>query len=167
MDILQRIGKGSSTFLDSRFQYVEIVFQQDDIGRFSRHIHRRIDRDPDIRSMQGGCIVDPIPQIPDHTACLLERQDDPLFLVRFNLSKNIDVRDSLNQSLVTEMHQFRAGQDQRLGQSDMSGNIGGDQGIVTGDHFQFDPETIQFLNSLSHIGFRGIVQDDETDKRHL
>lgn len=88
-DVFQRVGEGLAPLLDAGAHHVEIVLQQHEIGRLLGDVDRLIDRDADIGSVQRGSIVDAVAEIADHVAALLQRQHDPLLLVRIDLGENV------------------------------------------------------------------------------
>jgi hypothetical protein len=63
-------------------QHAEILLGQDDVGSVFRHIDRAIDRNANIGSVQRGGVVDPVTEVGDDMAAVLEGEDDAVLLNR-------------------------------------------------------------------------------------
>jgi hypothetical protein len=49
---------------------------------------RRLRRDADVGRVQRGRVVDPVAEVADHVAAPLQRQDDPVLLLRRHPSED-------------------------------------------------------------------------------
>ena len=89
------------------------MLQQDQIGRRARDIGGAIDRDPDIRGMQRRRIVDAVAHEADDVAEPLQRQQDPMFLLRIDPAEQVDPWQLPDQRLFRQMLQRITGQHAR------------------------------------------------------
>ena len=88
-DVFHDVAEGAPAFQHPGVQHVQILFQQDHVGRVLGHVHGAVDRDADIRGMQRGRIVDAVAQIADHVAAPLEREDDAVLLRRRHAAEQV------------------------------------------------------------------------------
>lgn len=149
------------------FRTPDIVPQQHDVGRFASDIDSGIDRDANVGRVQCRRVVDAVTEIADHMPRLFPCEDDPLFLIRFDLRKDIDIGNSLHERFVAEQTQLRTGQQDCVVQAHLPRNLGGHEHVVAGNHLQTHAEVLQFANRFRDAGLRRIVQHEEADECHL
>ena len=102
-DVLADVGEGAPAFEHAVVQHLQVALEQDQIGRFLGHIHRRIDRQAHVRRMQRRRIVDAVAEIADDVAARLEREDDAVLLRRVHAAKQIDCVDPSLQRVIVQL----------------------------------------------------------------
>jgi hypothetical protein len=66
------------------------MFQQDQIGRGARDVGRAVDRNSDIGRVQRRRVVDAVAHEADDMAKPLQRQQDPMLLLRIDPAEQVD-----------------------------------------------------------------------------
>ena len=162
--VLANVVRPSQIAVD---QHVQTVLQEHDVGGFLGDVHRRIDRDPHVRGVQGRRIVDAVPQIAHDPTGFTQRQDQVLLLVRLDLGEDVDVRHAPPQRFRAHPPQFLSAQEPVPRQAHLGGDMGGDETVVTGDHLQRHSQPPQLVDRRPNSGFGGIAKHQVSDQGHL
>ena len=117
--------------------------------------------------MQGGRVIDPIPDIPHDGTVLLQHVDDLFFLVRFHLCKHIRFADSLTQRFVAERPHFETRHDLGHGNTDSLTDRRRHGFVIAGNDLQADTQLLQFFQRLTSISFGRVSENQKTQKSHL
>lgn len=99
LDILDHIGISLAAFDDALLQHHQVFFQQNNVRRFLRYIHRGIHRDADISSFHGGSVIDAVPHKADSVAVFPKDGYDTRLLIWGQLGKtSVDSATLANSS---------------------------------------------------------------------
>lgn len=89
--IFHSIAESLAALDDAGHEFAQAFLEQNDIGGFLGHVHGVIDRDADIRRLQGRGVVYAVAQIADGQAFTPQFHDDLLFLPRGEAGANRSV----------------------------------------------------------------------------
>ena len=89
------VGDDSPTFSEDRRNGRELTVQEDDVGNRSACLAAGSHRDPDVRSLQGGNVVDPVPGHGDDMAVRLQSLNDVALLAGSHPAEHTCVFDKL------------------------------------------------------------------------
>ena len=136
---LTMLAKTRRPLHDPFFQNQKAFLQQNDVRGFLGHVHGRVDRNPDIGSLEGGRIIDPVPHEAHHMASLAQGTNNLLFLSWAEFDEDILFENELTEFLRRELGQFRPCYHPLRFQSDVGTDPLRDQAIIAGKHL--DPDT--------------------------
>ena len=122
---------------------MQVMFQQDHVGRFLCHIHRRIHRQADIRRMQRGRIVDAVAQVADHMAARPERLDHAVLLRRIDPAEQVRRFYPGTQSVVVHLLDLLADHHTRDRNLQLGADMPRDQIAVAGHDLDRDARLLQ------------------------
>ena len=145
----------------------KVVLEQDQIGGRARDIGGAVDRNPDIRGMQRRRIVDAVAHEADDMAEPLQRQQDPVLLLRIDPAEQVDPRQLPDQRLVREMRQRVAGEHARHRHADLSEDVAGHEFVVAGQHLHGDAGGRHRLDRRPGACFRRIEEDREAGEHQV
>ena len=153
-------------FAHAAHQDAEVALEQNDLGGFAGDVDGGIDRDADVGRMERGSVVDAIAQVAHRFARLFQGEDDLLFLIRFDLGKDVGLADSLDEGVVAERAQLGAGDNRRRCDPHLAANRRCHHAVVASDDLQRHAEVPQLRNRLVGVGFGRVGENQEAKKRH-
>ena len=165
-DVLEGIGEGRPPFPHPLQQNLQVFLQQNDVGRFPRHVDRAVDGKPGVGGVQGRGVVDAVPHETDDIAGLFRRQQDALLLVGLDLGEDIRLVDPMPESLIAHAPQVGPGQQPVWFQPDLAAHGFRHHPVVAGDHLQRNPKPGQSGDGFGDPRLGRIMQGQKADEGH-
>ena len=165
--VLQRVRKGLAAFLDASADDIQTSLEQDEIRRLPGHVNRLLNREARVRRVHGGRIVHAVAEKADDVPHLLERQDDPLLLVRIHLHEEIRGFGRAPERFVGQALKVTAREHAVGPHADERGDVLGDGLAVSRDDLDGHAERGQAANGVGHVLLRPVEKREEADEGEI
>ena len=133
-DVLGHVGKGPAPLLDSRFQHIEILLQQDHICPFLDGLRCGVHGYAHIRLHNGRQVVHTVSQKAHGVSVGAQNLHNLYFLLGGQLGKQGGVLDFYGERILVQLLQFSAGQRLRGVNSQPPADREGDIPVIPGEY---------------------------------
>src|ERR1035438_3553373 len=164
-DVLENVSEDFAALDDSPFQHHEVLFEQDQIRRLLGDVGSRVDRDADVRSSQGGSIVDAVAHESDDVALTPESANDPLLVGGREAGEQRGLLGRIGQLGIGHFLDVRAQQHGIGRKSHVLAHLAADQIVVAGENLNSDAMLVKGLDGRSR-GVLGRVQKRDVPFEH-
>ena len=100
---LSVLAKVLRPFLDAAADHVEVALEQHEVGGLARDVDGLLDRQAGVGRVHRRRVVDAVAEEADDVAHLLQREDDPLLLIRIDLDEEVGALGRAPERLVVQL----------------------------------------------------------------
>lgn len=160
-DVLDGVGEDPAALGDPVGEDVEVLLQEQDVGRVLGHVGRGVHGQPHIGGVQGQRVVHPVAQEPDGPAPAPQRPYDPGLVLGRDTGEDGGGPGRPGQLLVVQLPDVPAGQGPAGRQAEVGADLLRDERVVARTYFDRDAEVRQAFKRGGGTGLGRVEEDQE------
>jgi len=166
-EIFHDVPERPSAFEDPDAEDLESRLEEDDLGRFLRHIDGAGDGDADVRRVERRCIVDPVTDVTDDVPSGTERLQHPAFLSGVEARKHVRPLCPMSQRGIGQPVDVATKEEVLRRDPDSVADVTGDELAVPGEHLNDDSFLSERMNDGSRVVARRIDERQKSRQGQL